>query len=129
MMISFRTKLFDTTSAIRDDTFRGEDLARWLEQRLSGWSSTVISEDWGWAVVAQKRDYQYIFGVYDHDHDEVAEQGPKWVLRLFNMRDRSKRLQKLLRYIPPVAHNEVVQEITEILRQDEAISDIKAEPL
>ena len=129
MMISLRTKRFDVTTPIEEGSFHGEDFARWLQSKLTGWYADVNAEDWGWAVVARKGDYRYIFGIYDHDTNDVTEAGPKWVLRLYNQRDRTSWFKKIFKYNPPKAHQEVVDEITAILKTDGELAEIQSEPL
>jgi hypothetical protein len=129
MRINFHTNLFDVPKDVPEGTFRGEDVARWLAGQLDGWQTSVVGEDWGWAVLASKGDYGYIFGVYDHDTDEVTAQGPKWVIRLFNERDRGNWFLKLFKNIPPVAHDEVVAEIVGILGRNKDISEVTIEAL
>jgi len=107
MMIRFRTKLFDTSSPMEEDMYYGEDFAGWLQLRLSTWDTEVVEEDRGWAVIARKDIYRYIFGVYDHDTDGEADTGPLWMLRLYNQRDRSHWFKKIFTYIPPKAHPEM----------------------
>ena len=129
MMISFRSKIFD--SSIEEDTeqFLGEDVAKWIASRLSGWNTSVVGEDWGWAVLAARPHFKYVIGVYDHDVDDVTDGGAKWVIRLFNERDRSGWLKKLFRYVPPKAHEEVVAEVVGLLRSSRDVSNIEVEAL
>jgi hypothetical protein len=130
MMISFHSKTFDVSAPKdNDDSFYGEDLARWLEGRLVGWKTSVVGEDWGWAVLASKGKFKYMFGVYDHDTNEVSDNGPRWVLRLFNRRDRTDWFKKLFKHIPPKAHQEVIDEVVGVLRHSREVSDISVEPL
>ena len=129
MMISFHSKAFDASEPENEDSFRGEEVARWLEARLVGWKTSVAAEDWGWSVVANKGHLKYELGVYDHDTNEVNDNGPRWVLRLYNLRDRSDWFRKLFRYIPPKAHQQVVDEVVGLLRNSEEVSDIRVEPL
>ena len=129
MMVSFRSKVFGASAPKSDGSFYGEDLARWLEARLVGWKTSVVGEDWGWAVLANKGQLKYMFGVYDHDTDEVTENGPKWVVRLFNLRDRSGWFKKLFKNIPPKAHQEVVDEVVGVLRDSREVLDIRVDPL
>jgi len=130
MVVFFRTKRFDTESKKEDDRFYGQDLAKWLSSELRGWDTNVEEEDWGWAVEASKRGYEYIFGVYDHDTGNVTDEGARWCLRLFNLRDKSAPwYKKLVRYIPPVAHAEVVEEIVALLNQQTDFHNLQTEPL
>ena len=129
MRINFRSKLFDVSTEIPEDSFRGEDVARGLESQLSGWQTSVIGEDWGWAVAAKKESLKYVFGIYDHDTDEVTEDGAIWVIRVFNRRDRSRWYLRLFKYIPPVAHEEVLAEVVAILKRTEGITEVRVEPL
>ena len=64
----------------------------------------MYAEDWGWAIEAKRSPYRYMIGVYDHDTNDVTENGPKWV-------------RDLIRYTPPAAHEVVTQEIVHILKQ------------
>jgi hypothetical protein len=96
---------------------------------LVGWRVGVVREDWGWAVTATKEQYRYIFGVYDHDTNDVTEQGALWVLRLYNQRDRTPWFKKLLKHIPPVAHEEITEELMQILRCSDGVTDISMQPL
>ena len=130
MTLFFHSKRFDFESAKEDDRFYGEDLARWLSSQLAGWRSEVVEEDWGWAVVATKGDLSYIFGVYDHDTNEMTENGPRWCIRIFNQRDKSTPwFKKLLHNVPPVAHPAVIHEIETILSSQPDFYDIQKEPL
>lgn len=129
MKISFRTDIFDTERSLPDDAFYGEDLAKWLAERLTGWSVGVVPEDWGWAVTGRKSEYAYIFGVYDHDTNDKTDQGALWVLRLYNQKDKTSRFKKLFKYVPPVAHEEVVTEVASILTGSAGIADVSIEPL
>ena len=129
MMISLRTKIFDASSPMEEGSFHGEDFAKWLQAKLAGWKTDVVGEDWGWAVYARKEGYRYNFGVYDHDTNDVTDAGPKWVLRLYNERDRSNWFKKMFKYIPPKAHPEVVEEITGILKADGEFKEIQVESL
>lgn len=129
MMITFHSKTFDVSTVRNDDSFHGEDLAQWLEARLTGWNTSVVDEDWGWAVLADRGQFKYIFGVYDHDTDEVTENGPRWVIRLFNRRDRSDWFKKMFKNIPPKAHQEVIDEVVGVLRASGEVSDIRVAPL
>lgn len=129
MMISFRTKLFDTRSPIQDGEFHGRDVAEWLSKGLAGWRVEVVPEDWGWAVIALKEPYSYVFGVYDHDINDVTEHGAQWVLRLYNQRDGTPWFKKLFKYVPPVAHSEVTEEILQILSRLDGVTGISTAPL
>jgi hypothetical protein len=129
MLIAFRSKLFDASGALPEGKFHGEDLAKWLAEHLDKWQSQVYAEDWGWEIVAKRDQYQYMFGVYDHDTNDVNENGPKWVVRLYNQRDHSNWLRKLFKYIPPVADKEVTQEIMQTLKQIADIAQIEIEQL
>ena len=129
MLISLRTKLFDTAASCEEERYRGKDFAKWLQLRMSAWDTEVIGEDWGWAVVAGKDIYRYIFGVYDHDAGDENELGSRWVLRLYNRRDRSNWFKKIFTYIPPKAHPEIVDEIVYILESNEDIHDVQVMPI
>src|SRR4051812_39591825 len=129
MRINFRSKLFDVYTEMPEGTFRGEDVAKWFESQLSGWRTSVVGEDWGWAVLAQKEGYKYLFGIYDHDTDEVTEDGPIWVLRVFNRKDRQRWYLKLFKNVAPVAHEEVLAEVVAILKRTEGVSEVRLEPL
>jgi len=129
MRINFRSNLFDVSSELPEGSFRGEDVARWLESQLSGWQTSVVGEDWGWAVAAKKGDFYYVLGIYDHDLDEVTADGPRWVVRLFNRRDRQKWFLKLFKNIAPVPHEEVLAEIVGLLKGTKGISEVTVEPL
>lgn len=129
MMISARTKQFAAATPMEEGSFRGEDFAKWLQSKLTGWQTDVAAEDWGWAIVARKGEYHYIFGVYDHDTDDVTDAGPKWVLRLYNQRDSSCWFKKIFKYIPPKAHQEVVDEVTGILKADCSFTEVQTKPL
>ena len=129
MRVNFRSKLFDASSELPEGSFHGEDVATWLNGQLSGWKTSVVGEDWGWAIVAKKGDFDYTFGIYDHDTVEVSENGPIWVIRLFNRKDRSKWFQKLFKNIAPVTHEEVLAEVVGILEQADGVTEVKIEPL
>ena len=129
MLIAFRANLFDTSSDLPEGAFHGEDLAKWLEARLKGWQTRVHAEDWGWAVLAQRDQYEYIFGVYDSDTNDVTENGPKWILRLYNQKDRSNWLKKLFKYIPPTTDKEVTHEIVQLLEHADGVTNIEVESL
>jgi hypothetical protein len=129
VVISCRTKLFDVSSPIEDGAYYGEDFAKWLQLKLSDWQSEVFEEDWGWAVLARNEGYRYIFGVYDHDTTDISEFGPKWVIRLYNQKDRSSWFKKLFKCIPPVAHQEVVDQVVGVLKAQREISEIEVMPL
>jgi hypothetical protein len=129
MLIAFRTHLFDASGDLPEGRYHGGDLAKWLAARLPQWRTSVCEEDWGWAVSGRKDKYRYLFGVYDHDTNDVTHDGPKWILRLYNKGDRSQWLRKLFKYIPPVAHPEVVNEIVALLKQAEGITQIETELL
>lgn len=129
MLVSMRTNKFDASSDIEDGAFRGEDLAKWLQSRMPDWQSDVVEEDWGWAVVTRKGEYHYIFGVYDHDTTDQTEPGPKWVLRLYNQKDKTPWFKKLFKNVPPTAHTEVVDEVVAILKSEEGISEVTVSPL
>jgi hypothetical protein len=123
-MISCRTKLFKVSPSAEEGVFDGGDFAKWLGGKLAGWETDIIEEDWGWAATAQKTGYDYIFGIYDHDTLDVTNLGPKWVIRLYNQSDKSNWFKRLFKYIPPKAHEEIVNEIVGILKSEEAIKDI-----
>lgn len=128
MTCFFRTKRFDTAPGTSEEAFRGEDVARWLCGELSGWKANVDLEDWGYAVSAVRGDEACIFGIYDHDIDDVNEQGPRWCIRITNLRDRSVPwYKKLFRNVPPVAAPEVVAEVESILRRQSDFHDIQLE--
>lgn len=129
MMISFRTKQFDTQSTLAEGAFHGEDVAEWLASKLVGWSVGVIPEDWGWAITARKNDYAYIFGIYDHDTNDVTDEGALWVVRLFNQKDKTSWFKKLLKHIPPIAHEEVTAEVLQVLQSAAGVTFISTEPL
>ena len=130
MTLFFHSKRFDFESAKEDDRFYGEDLARWLSSQLAGWRSDVVEEDWGWAVVATKDDLHYIFGVYDHDTNELTENGPRWCIRIFNQRDKSTPwFKKLLRNVPPVADPVVINDIERLLSGQPDFHDVQKEAL
>lgn len=130
MEILFRTKLFDSSSPIEEGVFYGRDLAEWLTQRFSDWHCDVESEDWGWAIYASKKPYECIFGVYDHNINDCNANGPEWCIRLYNQKDWSNLFTKIfVRYIPPKAHPEVVDEVVQILRAEKDIHDLRVEPL
>ena len=129
MQISFRSKLFDTISDKADDSFYGQDIANLVSKKLLDWKTDVFEEDWGWCILASKRNYNYIIGVYDHDVDDVNELGSLWYIRLFNENDNSNWLKKLFKHIPPKAHEEVVAEIDMILKESKDVKDIHIEPL
>jgi len=130
MTLFFHSQRFDTSSDKADDRFYGEDLARWLSSELTGWKSDVVEEDWGWAVVATKDKLHYIFGIYDHDTDELTENGPRWCIRIINQRDNSTPwLKKLFRNVPPVAHPDVIEEITRLLSRQPDFFGIRKELL
>lgn len=130
MTLFFHTQRFDTASDKSDDRFYGEDLARWLSSELTGWKGNVVEEDWGWAVVATKGTLHYVFGIYDHDTDELTENGPRWCIRIFNQRDNSTPwFRKLFRNIPPVADPGVIEEISGLLSRQPDFHDIRQEPL
>jgi hypothetical protein len=126
MTFFFRTTRFDTASEFSEGAFRGEDAVRWLSGALSGWKAGVDAEDWGWAVSATRGEHAYLFGICDHDTDDVTEQGARWCLRIHNLRDRSvPGHKKLFRNIPPVADPGVVAEIESIPRQQSDFHDIQ----
>jgi hypothetical protein len=127
--INFSSNLFDTATEKPEGSFLGEDVAKWLNSQLSGWHTSVVEEDWGWAILAKKDTFDYIIGVYDHDTVEVTEDGPVWVVRLFNRKDRSKWLLKLFKNIAPVAHEEVLAEVVGILKRTPGIARVSTEPL
>ena len=114
MTIYFRTKKFDTRSEIHEDCFYGEDLAKWLASQLTGWTTAVESEDWGWAVNVSKGEYGCHVGVYDHDTNDETDHGPLWCLRLYNHTPREAQAER---------------EIETILRQQPDFHDIQTEPL
>ena len=95
MNVSFRTTIFDASSQIPEHVFHGEDLAKWLKEKLTGWEASVDVEDWGWAVEAQKGKLNYIFGIYEYETNDVNEQGPKWIIAIYNERDNSHWLRDL----------------------------------
>jgi hypothetical protein len=129
MRINFRSKLFDTSTEKPEGTFLGEDVARWLSGQLGGWQTSVVEEDWGWAILAKKGEFYYTIGVYDHDTVEMTEDGPVWVVRLFNRKDRSRWFVKLFKNIAPVAHEEVLDEVMGILKRTPGIAGVSPEPL
>jgi len=129
MRVNFRSNRFDTASELPEGSFRGEDVAKWFDRQLSGWKTSVVGEDWGWAIVAKKDDLDYVFGIYDHDTDEVNENGPIWVIRLFNRKDRSKWFLKLFKNIAPVTHDAVLAEVVGILKRADGVSEVGVEPL
>ena len=130
MTFRFRTGRFDTASPLEDGAFRGRDAAEWLCGELSGWQAAVDAEDWGWAVSATRGEHAHVFGFYDHDLDDVNVNGPRWCLRLFNLRDRSVPwYKKLFRHVPPVAHPEVVAEIHAILTRQADFHEIEQDAL
>ncbi len=129
MRINFRSHRFDSSSTLPEGSFRGEDVATWLQAQLGSWDTSVVGEDWGWAIVAKKADLRYIFGVYDHDNNDVTEDGPRWVIRAFNQKDRSHRLLKLFKYIEPVTHEDVLTEIVDLLTRTDGVADVSVEPL
>jgi len=129
MLISFRTRQFDSESTLPEDSYYGEDVARWLASQLPAWSTSVIPEDWGWAVTARKNEYRYIFGVYDHDINDLTDEGVRWIVRIFNQKDDTNWFKKLFRDTPPLAHNEVVSELVQILKEAEGIAAISTAPL
>jgi hypothetical protein len=87
MKILLRTKLFDFTSGIEEGSFYGEDFAEWLSRQLIDWETSYDCEDWGWSLCADKNSHVYIFGIYDHDTDDVDDHGPQWCIRVYNQRD------------------------------------------
>ena len=127
MMITFRSKVFDSSAPKSGQTFYGEDLARWLEARLVGWNTSVVDEDWGWAVLANKGPLKYIFAVYDHDTNEITDDGPRWVVRVFNLGNREDWFKILFKHDPPRAHQEVIDEVFGVLRNSREVSDIRVE--
>lgn len=132
MKISFRTKLFDVDSPELDDAYYGEDLAKWLQVRLSGWNAQVYQADSGWAVLARKGTFSYSFGVSDGwTNADVTELGPKWVVYLYNRKDWKNWFRELFlfKYIPPVAHDEVVAEIVQLLSGTHGIAEVTVEQL
>ena len=129
MLISFRTKRFDTESSIPEGAFYGGDLSRWLQRCLSGWNAKVYPEDWGWAVVARRETLSYLFGVYDHDINDVTELGPKWVIRLYNRKDLLNWFRSLFKHSPPVADDEVTAEIVQLLSGTDGIAEVTVEKL
>jgi hypothetical protein len=129
MRVNFRSKLFDADSELPEGSFRGEDVAKWLDRQLSGWKTSVVGEDWGWAITAKKGQFHYTIGIYDHDTDEVTENGPIWVVRLFNRNDRSKWFLKLFKNIAPVTHEEVLAEVVGILKRTDGVSEVSVEAL
>jgi hypothetical protein len=130
MTFRFRTDRFDTASPIEDGAFRGRDAAEWLLGELRDWQATVDAEDWGWAVSGVRGEHACVFGIYDHDLDDVTADGPQWCLRIFNLRDRSVPwYKKLFRHVPPVAPPDVVAEIHAILTRQPDFREIRQEAL
>ena len=129
MMVAFRSNLFDASSSKRDDSFYGVDLAKWLQGLLPTWQTSVVGEDWGWAVLARKGPYKYMFGVYDHDTCDVTDAGALWIIRVYNRRDRRSWFRDLFKYTPPKAHDEVMNELLNALRQAPGVADVRAEAL
>ena len=129
MMIAFRSNLFDTSRDKEEDSFYGEDLAKWLQAHLKEWQTSVVGEDWGWAVLAKKGTHRYIFGVYDHDTNDVTAAGALWIIRLYNRRDYGSWFRSVFKYTPPIAHDEVTKELVELLRQANGVCDVKVEAL
>jgi hypothetical protein len=129
MMISLRTKMFDAASLMEEGTFHGEDFAKWLQSKFLGWKLDIVDEDWGWSVYGKKERFRYNFGIYDLDTDDVNDNGPKWILRIYNERDWRSWFKSWVKYTPPVAHKEVVEEVLEILKAEPNIKEIEVEPL
>lgn len=130
MTLFFHTNRFDTDTKVEEGCFLGEDVAHWLAESLTRWDTGVFEEDWGWAVTATRDDYKYLFGVYDHDLDETNDHGPRWCIRIYNERDKSTPwYKKLIRHVPPVAHDEVVAEIQSLIDGQADFSDSAQEPL
>ena len=129
MTIFFRTHQFDTSSKKEDYQFYGEDLAIWFSSNLDGWKYSVYEEDWGWCIDAQKGNYSYMFGVYDHDISDENKSGNRWCIRVYNQNDKSHWFKKIFKYIPPVADDEVTQEILDVLKEKSDFSDIEIETL
>lgn len=134
MTFSFRTTRFHHQNPAGDDdgTFQGEDVARWLAGALSGWTTDVVAEDWGWAVLATRGGARYIFGVYDHDLDpgDTDPRGARWILRLFNQqKDPSVPwYRRLFTNVPPVAAPEVIAEVEALLRAQPDFAAVQQEP-
>ncbi len=141
MKLRFRTTVFDATSHGDDESFfYGEDLARWIAERLPAWDTDVQDEDWGWAIYATRGRYRYVFGVYYEDVADFSGHGPAWCVRVYDeswrgwrrsWRDGWRRFgwRSLLRHVFPVADPEVVDEVARIFRSDDRIHDLRVEPL
>lgn len=130
MNITFRSKLFDVSGHEGDDDFCGEDLANWLAEHLSGWSTFVLDEDWGWAVAADRADERYLFGVYDHDTNDEDESGALWVIRIYNeQKSPGWMKQFFLRKSRPEADPSVVEEVVGILKAAQGITEILVTPI
>lgn len=128
MTLFFRTTRFDTQSEKSGEGFYGVDAARWLSGELNGWQTSVEQEDWGWGVSAVRGEHAYILAIYDHDTDDVTANGPRWCLRLNNLKDRSVPwYKKIFRNVPPKASAEVVSEIQSILGRQSDFHDIEEE--
>ena len=129
MKLIFRTTIFDATSHGDDEWFfYGEDLARWLAERHSGWDTDVQEADWGWGIYATRGRHHYVFGVYYQDVADASGHGPEWCVRLFND-SWAAWWRGWFRNVPPAAHAEVVDDVTRVLRADERIDDLRVEPL
>jgi hypothetical protein len=136
MTFSFRTHRFDAKPQPPDEdgVFKGKDAAEWLGKALAqnGWSTSVISEDWGWAVMGIQGEKRYVFGVYDHDLEEgdPGPEGARWVLRLFNqqMDPNVPWYRRLFVYEAPVASAEVIAEIEALLKGQPDFAAVQREP-
>jgi len=115
--------LFDS-SWPGEGKFRGEVFANWLKDRLPSWESSVVEEDWGWALCIRKGKYRCLIAVYDYETNDSNDDGPRWIIRV-----SSDRFWDLFKSKLQTVQPEVMDEIVTILKSEERIADVRVEPL
>ena len=124
LILNFNTDLFNSTeskSHFINDRYFGEDLARWLAERMENSGFEIddpFQEDWGWATHARKDTETFLVGAGIMD-ESIGQVPAEWMIIIEKMR-RFKILGS--RKSPNL--NVLATEIENVLANEPRIKDL-----
>jgi hypothetical protein len=98
--------------------FMGEEVSKWICDKLATYKTYSCEEDWGWVIDVSNNGYSILIGIYDYLPDVDGQSA--WGIRFFDA--WSLKMLKFWTNEDVKYRSDIMRDIIHILESDEMIS-------